>query len=151
MSPSTASIASAPGFSRRRGEHRLGAVDPRHADAPRGQRQGDPAGADRELERAAVAGELREHVHGRVDHGGVEHRGGLVVVARRDPLAEEALLSHPAQCARRSGSSATPVRSPEYLATSLEVLACDGERVSAIVLFVSKRLFASFALPPELD
>jgi RNA polymerase sigma-70 factor (ECF subfamily) len=38
-----------------------------------------------------------------------------------------------------------------YVGTSIEVLAFDGERVSAIVAFVSKRLFASFALPPELD
>jgi hypothetical protein len=31
------------------------------------------------------------------------------------------------------------------------VLAFDGERVSAIVAFVSERLFASFGLPPQLD
>ncbi len=38
-----------------------------------------------------------------------------------------------------------------YVGRSLEVLAFDGERVSAIVAFVSQRLFASFGLPPELD
>jgi hypothetical protein len=38
-----------------------------------------------------------------------------------------------------------------YLGRSIEVLAFDGERVSAIVAFVSERLFASFGLPPELD
>jgi RNA polymerase sigma-70 factor (ECF subfamily) len=38
-----------------------------------------------------------------------------------------------------------------YLARSIEVLAFDGERVSAIVAFASARLFASFGLPPELE
>jgi RNA polymerase sigma-70 factor (ECF subfamily) len=38
-----------------------------------------------------------------------------------------------------------------YLGRSMEVLAFDGERVSAIVAFASQRLFAAFGLPPELD
>jgi RNA polymerase sigma-70 factor, ECF subfamily len=38
-----------------------------------------------------------------------------------------------------------------YLARSIEVLSFDGERVSAIVAFVSKPLFARFGLPLELD
>jgi RNA polymerase sigma-70 factor (ECF subfamily) len=37
-----------------------------------------------------------------------------------------------------------------YVARSIEVLSFDGERVSAIVAFVSKRLFACFGLPSEL-
>jgi RNA polymerase sigma-70 factor, ECF subfamily len=38
-----------------------------------------------------------------------------------------------------------------YLGRSMEVLAFDGERVSAIVAFASRRLLAAFGLPPELD
>jgi len=38
-----------------------------------------------------------------------------------------------------------------HIARSIEVLSFDGERVSAIVAFVSKPLFARFGLPPELD
>ena len=38
-----------------------------------------------------------------------------------------------------------------YIGRSIEVLAFEGERVSAIVAFVSARLFASFGLPLELD
>jgi RNA polymerase sigma-70 factor, ECF subfamily len=38
-----------------------------------------------------------------------------------------------------------------YIGRSIEVLAFDGERVSAIVAFVSARLFALFGLPLELD
>jgi RNA polymerase sigma-70 factor (ECF subfamily) len=37
-----------------------------------------------------------------------------------------------------------------YVAGSIEVLSFDGERVSAIVAFASKRLFACFGLPSEL-
>jgi RNA polymerase sigma-70 factor, ECF subfamily len=38
-----------------------------------------------------------------------------------------------------------------YVGRSIEVLSFDGERVSAIVAFVSKRLFACFGLPSELE
>jgi RNA polymerase sigma-70 factor, ECF subfamily len=38
-----------------------------------------------------------------------------------------------------------------YVAASIEVLSFDGERVSAIVAFVSKRLFPRFGLPSELN
>jgi RNA polymerase sigma-70 factor, ECF subfamily len=38
-----------------------------------------------------------------------------------------------------------------YQGKSIEVLAFDGERVSAIVAFASQRLFAAFGLPTELD
>ena len=38
-----------------------------------------------------------------------------------------------------------------YLARSIEVLSFDGERVSAVVAFVSEELFARFGLPPALE
>jgi RNA polymerase sigma-70 factor, ECF subfamily len=38
-----------------------------------------------------------------------------------------------------------------YQGRSIEVLAFDGERVSAIVAFASQRLFGDFGLPTELD
>ena len=38
-----------------------------------------------------------------------------------------------------------------YVGRSIEVLAFEGERVSAIVAFASERLFAAFALPPALE
>ena len=84
-------------------EHRLGAVDAGHADAALCERKRDAAGADRELERAAVAGEAGQHVDRRVEGRGVEHRGGVLVVARRHLLAEELL--------RHAWQSATPVES----------------------------------------
>ena len=46
------------------------------------------------------------------------------------------------------------VREPSggpYVGRSIEVIAFDGERVSAIVAFASERLFAPFGLPSELD
>ena len=36
--------------------HRLGGVDPLHRDPPGGQRERDPAGADRQFQRAVVSG-----------------------------------------------------------------------------------------------
>ena len=56
-------------------DHRLGEVDPVHRHAARGERQRDPAGADAELERGAVARQLGEEVDRRVDDGRVEHVG----------------------------------------------------------------------------
>jgi RNA polymerase sigma-70 factor, ECF subfamily len=38
-----------------------------------------------------------------------------------------------------------------YMAASIEVLSFDGERVSAIVAFACRRLFAAFGLPSELE
>ena len=58
-----------------------------------GQRQRDPAGADRELERSALARELREPLHGGPDHGRVEHARRVRVVDRRDALAEVPLVT----------------------------------------------------------
>ena len=52
------------------------------------QRQRDATGTDRELERGAVARQIREEAHRRLEHGRVEHlRGGRVVVGR-DPFVE---------------------------------------------------------------
>ena len=59
-----------------------------HADAAPGERQRDAAGADPELERRAVAGELREEVDGGLDDRRLEHVGRRLVVPRRDLLAE---------------------------------------------------------------
>jgi hypothetical protein len=90
-------------------QHRLGVVHARDAHAALRQRHGDPARANRELERRAVAGELREHVDGRVDHGGVEHAPRGVVVTGRDALAEVPLVcSHDPECVR--WRSTTPGR-----------------------------------------
>ena len=44
---------------------------------------------------AAVAGQLREHVHGGRDHVRVEHAARVLVVARGDALAEVALRAVP--------------------------------------------------------
>ena len=43
-----------------------------------GQRHGDPAGADRELQRPAAAGELGQAIHRRPEHLGREHAGAGV-------------------------------------------------------------------------
>jgi hypothetical protein len=82
-------------------QHRLGVVHAGDAHTALGQRQRDPAGPDRELQRRAVARQLREQVHGRLDQGRVEHAPGEVVVARRDALAEVPLVrSHARSVAR---------------------------------------------------
>ena len=46
-------------------DHRLGGVDAVHLEAALGEREREPAGADRELEHGAVAGELGEHLDAR--------------------------------------------------------------------------------------
>ena len=73
------------------GDHRLGEVDPVHADAALRERQRDPAGADPELERRSVAGELGEEVDRRIEHVRLEHVGRGLVVALRHVLAEVVL------------------------------------------------------------
>ena len=47
-------------------DHRLGGVDAVHLEAPLGEREREPAGADRELEHRAVAGELGEQLDARL-------------------------------------------------------------------------------------
>jgi hypothetical protein len=73
-------------------QHGLRVVDADDAHPALGERQRDPARADRELQRGAVAGELRECLRSRPDHGRIEHAGRVLVVDRRDPLAEVPLV-----------------------------------------------------------
>jgi hypothetical protein len=73
------------------GHHGLGQVDAVHRNAALGQRQGDAAGADPELEGGAVARQPGEYVHDRRDGGRVEHVVGGIVVAGRDILPEVVL------------------------------------------------------------
>jgi hypothetical protein len=64
-SPIASSIAFAAVLRAQARDHRFGVVDARDRHSARGERQRDAAGADGELERAAVSGELREHVRRR--------------------------------------------------------------------------------------
>jgi hypothetical protein len=52
------------------------------------QRHRDPAGADPELERAAVAREPREEIDGRSEDGGVEPVGRVLFVPGGDAFVE---------------------------------------------------------------
>ena len=56
-------------------------VDATDRDAAPGQRQRDPAGADAELQRGAVAGQTGQEIDRRLDHGRVEHLRAALVVA----------------------------------------------------------------------
>jgi hypothetical protein len=60
--------------------------------APR-QRHRNPAGPDRQLERAPVAGELDQPVDDRVDALWTEHLRVGLVVPRRNGLVEVAVLA----------------------------------------------------------
>jgi hypothetical protein len=72
-------------------DHRLREVDSVHGKPTRDQRQRYSAGADPELQRRAVAGELGEEVDRRVDRGRFAELADRVVVAGRDALAEVVL------------------------------------------------------------
>ena len=109
MSPRLASTRSAPGFVAQLREHRLRVVEARDAHAARGQRQRDPARADRELERRAVSRQLGQQVDRRVDHRRIEHPGRVRVVGRGDALAEVPLF----RCHRRSVPPARPPGIPD--------------------------------------
>jgi len=63
-----------------------------------GQRQRDPTGADREFERPAVTGEIREPLDSLRDQSRIEHARRVLVVRRRLALAEVPLVSHQSQC-----------------------------------------------------
>lgn len=76
-------------------DHRLGKVDPVNAYTTLRERQGDPAGADAELERRTAAGEIGKERHDRVDHSGVGQVRVPLVEALRNALAE-VILGH--QC-----------------------------------------------------
>jgi hypothetical protein len=71
------------------GEHRLGVVDAGDAHAALGKRQRDPAGADPELQRSAVPGEVGEHLHDRPHDLAGGHAGRALVIEGRGALAEE--------------------------------------------------------------
>ena len=79
-----------------------------HADTALRQRQRDPARADAELERCAVAGESGEKVDRRADDVGLEHVGGRVVVPSRHALAE-VIVGHGGTLPKRK-LAAAPVR-----------------------------------------
>ena len=87
------------------------------------ERQRDAAGADAELERRAVAGQIGEEVDGRVDDRRVEHVGGRLVVALCNSLAE-VILGHgrtlsEGRIAAASGSVRLVIaREPEAAASS---------------------------------
>ncbi len=87
-------------------DHRLGDVDSVHRNAASGERKRDSAGANPELERRSVAGDLGEEVHGRVQGLGVEQVGSGLVVPLRDPLVES-ILRH-TSTVRRSPSGPRP-------------------------------------------
>jgi RNA polymerase sigma-70 factor (ECF subfamily) len=77
---------------------------------------------------------------------------------RDDVIGAVVRTGHPEVLKLRTEANGQPAvawyvrRTPggPYVAGSIEVLSFDGERVSAIVAFASKRLFARFALPSEL-
>ncbi len=69
-------------------DHRLREVDAADADATLRERQGDPAGADPELERRAVTCEPGDEIDDRVDCAGLRHLVVRVVVPSCDVLAE---------------------------------------------------------------
>ncbi len=75
-------------------DHRLRQLDAGHRDATSVQRDGDAPGADRQLERRPVAGELGEEVDDRVDHvGGCKAPVALVVPHRN--VGSEVVLHQP--------------------------------------------------------
>jgi hypothetical protein len=78
----------AAGLGPQAGDHGAGHVDAVHGHAAAGEGQGDPPGADGQLEGGAVAGELGQQVDGGVDGGGLEHLVLGVVVGGGDALPE---------------------------------------------------------------
>ena len=72
-------------------DHGRGQLDARDRHPASGERQRDSAGADGELERGTVTGELGEDVDGPPEHAGVEHRGIAVVIPGGDVGAEVVL------------------------------------------------------------
>src|SRR5450759_4613669 len=62
-------------------QHRRGELDSVHADTTARERQRDPAGADSEFERGAVAGQLRQEVDYGIDDRGLGHVGEQLVVS----------------------------------------------------------------------
>ena len=69
-------------------DHGRGELDAVDGNAPRRERQRDPPGADTELERGPVSGELGQGVDGGAEDLGGEHGRGRRVVPRRDRSVE---------------------------------------------------------------
>ena len=94
----------------------LGQVDPGHADAALRERQRDPAGADPELERGAVAGELGQEVDGRLDARPGQDSSPLAAVVagrhlvRRSSARAPRALSSEVALAGSGGSEVQAVR-----------------------------------------
>ena len=129
-------------------DHRLGGVDAVHLEAALGEREREPAGADRELQHRAVAGELGEQLDARllleearvavplvVDVGDAVAVGlGAVVVrhgrtlprAERFDVLREALREEPAVVARRDLVVAGRRREVD---DGLDVLPAGGDRL----------------------
>ena len=76
-----------------------------HAYAAPRERQGDAPGADAELERRAVSGELGQQLDDRVDGRRLEHVGGELVVPLRIALAP-AVFGHGRTLSRTVGGAA---------------------------------------------
>ena len=72
-------------------DHRGREVDAVHANAALRERQRDPAGADPELERGAVTGQVCEEVDDGIDRLRAGDLRPRVVVSRGDALAEVVL------------------------------------------------------------
>jgi hypothetical protein len=72
--------------------HRPRELDPAHLDPACGQRQGDPPGPDPELEDSPTAGEPGQEVDRRLDDRWIEQVGIGLVVCRRNPLVEVAVV-----------------------------------------------------------
>ena len=90
------------------GDHRLRQVDAVDRHSPLRERQRDPPGADPELERASIAGELGEEVDNGVEHRRIEHvRGGLVIPSS-DPLVEVAVVVHRKNLTLSESTTITP-------------------------------------------
>jgi hypothetical protein len=70
------------------GEHVRGQVDPLHPDTAPAERDGDPPGADAELEGGPVPGQAGQEVHHRVDRRRLEQLRPPGLVALGDPLVE---------------------------------------------------------------
>ena len=92
-SPIATLISSPPGFARSRFDHRGREIDAVHANAALRERQRDAAGADPELERGTVTGQVCEEVDDGIDRFRAGDLRSCVVVARGDALAE-VILRH---------------------------------------------------------
>jgi hypothetical protein len=75
-------------------EHGARQFDAVDLDATPAQRQADPPGPDRELERPPVADQLGQDVDDGIDRGGLVHRIIRVVVTGRDRCIEVAVVVH---------------------------------------------------------